>query len=237
MTSSPHFVEFQPDDARLAALAEFAAGAGHEINNPLATIIGRAQQLLRDESDASRRQGLAAIVGQAYRIRDMIGDVMTFARPPQPVRTTVDLSAVVRDVAANLESILEPLRCRTELALGAETMLDADPVQMAIIVSELVRNAANALQPGGGVIQVITEATTDQVRLNVTDSGRGFSETERIHAFDPFFSGRQAGRGLGFGLCKVWQILQMHGGNITIDTALGGPTTVVVTLPKEPDAG
>jgi signal transduction histidine kinase len=226
--------EFRPDDARLAALAEFAAGAGHEINNPLATIIGRAQQLLRDETDAGRRQVLAAIVGQAYRVRDMIGDVMTFARPPQPVRASVDLSAIVREVASKLASVLELERCHTELALSTDTVLDADAVQLAIVVGELVRNAAHALQPGGGLIRVSTEATADGVRLSVADTGRGFSEKERVHAFDPFFSGRQAGRGLGFGLCKVWQILQMHRGTIAIASTPSGPTVVTVEVPRRP---
>ena len=81
-TDSSGFV--LPDAAKLEALAEFAAGAGHEINNPLATIIGRAQLLLKDERDPQRRQMLLAIGAQAYRIRDMIGDAMLFGRPPSP---------------------------------------------------------------------------------------------------------------------------------------------------------
>ena len=70
--------------AKAEALAEFAAGAGHEINNPLATIAGRVQILLRDETDANRRQDLATIGAQALRVRDMIGDLMLFGRPPAP---------------------------------------------------------------------------------------------------------------------------------------------------------
>lgn len=223
--------EFSPDDERLAALAEFAAGAGHEINNPLATIIGRAQQLLRDEPEAARRQSLAAIVGQAYRIRDMIGDVMTFARPPSPVVEAINLSEVVRQVATKLASVLEPLRCRVELALADSVPAHADPVQAAIVVSELIRNAAEALQPNGGPISVETKCVENAATLVIRDAGRGFSDNERQHAFDPFFSGRQAGRGLGFGLCKVWQIVRMHRGTIQIKSSSGGPTEVVVMFP------
>src|SRR3974390_1641179 len=89
----------QPDDAKLRALAEFAAGAGHEINNPVATIVGYVQQLLADERDPDRRHALATIGAQAYRIRDMIGDCMLFARPPQPQPEPLELAAVVREVA------------------------------------------------------------------------------------------------------------------------------------------
>lgn len=229
--SCPVTDEFRPDDDRLAALAEFAAGAGHEINNPLATIIGRAQQLLRDEPEAARRQALAAIVGQAYRIRDMIGDVMTFARPPAPSLAAVDLGSVVQDVATKLEPELSPLSCRIEMVIDEQVTALADRTQLAIVISELIRNAAEALQPAGGVIRVAVSLSDSGARLDVSDAGRGFSDHERVHAFDPFFSGRQAGRGLGFGLCKVWQIVRLHQGRIVIESRPGGPTTVSVTWP------
>lgn len=221
----------EPDADHLAALAEFAAGAGHEINNPLATIVGRVQQLLRDESDPARRQALVTIGAQAYRVRDMIGDVMLFARPPA----------------------LQPERCRSEHLLQqvlkqwhgtpdwpgvavipgpiAAVTLQVDPVQFAVALHELLRNAAEAILPGEGVIRIETVAEANEVRIAIHDAGRGFSDVERRHAFDPFYSGRQAGRGLGFGLCKVWRIVTAHGGRIAIESAAGGPTTVTTWWP------
>src|SRR5689334_16976870 len=92
-------VDRQLVELKLRALGEFAAGAGHEINNPIATIVGYAQQLLAGESDPDRRHALATIGAQAYRIRDMIGDCMLFARPPEPRPVSLDLSSVVREVA------------------------------------------------------------------------------------------------------------------------------------------
>src|SRR6267142_1449058 len=88
----------QIDELKLRALAEFAAGAGHEINNPVATIVGYAQQLLAGETDPDRRHALATIGAQAYRIRDMIGDIMLFARPPAPNPRHIELSEVLREV-------------------------------------------------------------------------------------------------------------------------------------------
>ena len=89
-------------EARLAALREFAYGAGHEINNPLANIAARAQALLLDEQDHERRRRLATIVDQAFRARDMIGGLMIFARPPLPQATTNSVDAVVRPVVEDL---------------------------------------------------------------------------------------------------------------------------------------
>jgi signal transduction histidine kinase len=229
--TAPVNAAWLPDPARLAALAEFAAGAGHEINNPLATIIGRAQQLLRDEADPQRRQSLATIAAQAYRIRDMIGDVMLFARPPQPERQSFDAVAACRQVVDRLAEPLAQSQCRA-VVNGPETLqLAADPTQFAVVVSELVRNALTALQPAGGEIRLDLAATESGISVAVTDRGRGFSELERQHAFDPFFSGRQAGRGLGFGLCKVARILDQHGGRVAITSPPGGPTTVTTFWP------
>ena len=85
-------------DAKLASLAEFAAGAGHEINNPLGSIVGRVQLFARDESHPERRRQLATIGAQALRIRDMIGDAMLFARPPLPEPIPQPLADVVAEV-------------------------------------------------------------------------------------------------------------------------------------------
>lgn len=237
MTSHSGRQSWLPDADRLAALAEFAAGAGHEINNPLATIIGRAQQLLREEADPQRRQALALIAAQAYRIRDMIGDVMLFARPPRPELQPVPLCATLRQVMARLEGDLSAANCRVELTAAPDTenlSVLADPAQFAVVASELLRNAWQALQPAGGVVQLVVAReshTPPSAVWQVIDHGKGFSELERRHAFDPFFSGRQAGRGLGFGLCKVARIVDLHGGTVRIESAEGGPTTVTVHWP------
>lgn len=216
-----------PDASRMEALAEFAAGAGHEINNPLATIIGRAQQLLKDEIDPQRRQMLQSIGAQAYRVRDMIGDAMLFGRPPRPELQQVCLAEVAEKVVSQLGEQLEQSNCNVAIAVPPTLVLNADPVQLAVVLSELLRNSRRALQPSGGAIELSATETADGfVQIEITDHGAGFSELEGIHAFDPFFSGRQAGRGLGFGLSKCWQILRQHGGRIEIESVTSGPTKV-----------
>ena len=220
-----------PDAAKLEALAEFAAGAGHEINNPLATIIGRAQLLLKDESDSQRRQMLLSIGAQAYRIRDMIGDTMLFARPPVPELGQVNLLQSVKQVVAKSEEEMSNSKFAVLIRIDESIVLLADPAQLSTVISELLRNSRQALQPKGGEIQIAAEIQQNSVILEITDQGRGFSELERQHAFDPFFSGRQAGRGLGFGLSKCWRIVSQHGGRIEIQSPTGGPTVVRIGWP------
>jgi signal transduction histidine kinase len=221
----------------MEALAEFAAGAGHEINNPLATIIGRAQQLLKDERDPQRRQMLQSIGAQAYRIRDMIGDVMLFGRPPKPELQEVNLSKTVAQVISQLADTLTQSGCQVISDIPENMMLHADPAQLSIVISELLRNSQQAVQPNGGAILISATETGEWTQFEVEDRGRGFSEAERIHAFDPFFSGRQAGRGLGFGLPKCWQIIRQHGGRIEIESPEEGPTIVKCYWPTGDQVG
>jgi signal transduction histidine kinase len=221
-------------DLKLRALAEFAAGAGHEINNPVATIVGHAQQLLAGETDPDRRHALATIGAQAYRIRDMIGDIMLFARPPQPHPSDVDLPAVLREVSARFADELLRLSLRIEIEASAEIPIYADPVQLRIVVSTLLRNSIEAVA-GTGTIVIRAWAGVENDRraalFSISDSGPGLSAADSEHLFDPFYSGRQAGRGLGFGLSKAWRIVTLHAGTIDVASAADGGLTVTVCWP------
>jgi len=104
------------------------------------------------------------------------------------------------------------------------------PRQLAVVLSELLRNSRQALLPKGGEIQLHASQQQNLAIIEIIDHGKGFTELERQHAFDPFFSGRQAGRGLGFGLSKCWRIIAQHQGTIQIHSS-PGTTTVIVQLP------
>lgn len=235
----PDDVEFRREleVAKLRALVEFAAGAGHEINNPVATIVGYAQQLLASETDPDRRRMLATIGGQAYRIRDMIGDVMLFARPPHPHPEMLELGQVCREVAARFADDAAAASCTLQVEQTAPVPVYADPVQLRVAIGALVRNSLEAIDEQGRI--VISAATEDfdgrvWAVAQVQDNGRGLSPTDREHLFDPFYSGRQAGRGLGFGLSKAWRIVSLHGGRIEVDSPPEGGALFVVHWPGAP---
>jgi signal transduction histidine kinase len=228
--------------AKLESLAEFAAGAGHEINNPLAVISGRAAMLLRDEADPERRRLLATIGAQALRIRDMIGDLMVFARPPAPEPALLDLAEVARTVVTRFAAEVPPgvrVTCEGDPAVPVW----ADRTQLCVVIESLVRNSLEALDCSSGRIEVEARAAANGSaavaadgslsQLIVRDTGPGLSETDREHLFDPFYSGRPAGRGLGFGLSKCWRIVTLHGGRIEVSSVTGGGTTFEVFLPAE----
>lgn len=234
---SGDYVSVEPDDfdrrlrdAKLAALAEFAAGAGHEINNPVATILGRAQLLLKSEADPSRRRALATIASQALRIRDMIGDLMLFARPPEPQPAWTDLARNAAEVCAPFAERAAEAGVSLRLECDEAVLIYADPLQIAVALTAVVENALNAVDRGG-TITVHIEESNGLPTATITDNGPGFTDADREHAFDPFYSGRQAGRGLGFGLPKAWRIITLAGGTIDI-TSQPGHTAVRLSLPR-----
>lgn len=225
-----------PDPARMEALAEFAAGAGHEINNPLATIIGQAQLQLRGAAGIDLRQSLETIGAQAWRIRDMIGNAMLFARPPalhaQPFRLRVlleECAGVLRQSGVAGVSVGSDCEGDPELT--------ADRAQLGVLICHLLRNGCEALRGASrsGAVVVSGRAVEDCVELTVEDNGPGLGSAEVLrHAFDPFYSGRSAGRGLGFGLCVSWRIVRQHGGAICLENLPSGGVCCRIALPQRP---
>ncbi len=219
-------------EARLEALREFAYGAGHEINNPLANIAARAQALLVDEQDPERRRRLATIVDQAFRARDMIGGLMVFARPPRPQPAATPLAEIVRSVIEPLQATAAARGLRLEYA-PAPTPLEVlvDAGQAVEALRAVVLNAIEAVEDGGRVTIGVREAG-EAVEVEVADDGRGMDAATLRRAFDPFFSGREAGRGIGLGLPKAWRLVELNGGTVAVDSRPGGGTRVALTLPR-----
>jgi hypothetical protein len=226
--------------AKLDALKELAYGASHELNNPLANISARAQTLLQEEKDPERRRRLAAINSQAFRAHEMIADMMLFARPPQLELQSVNLVELLDDLVRRLTE--EASQQNTELVrVGGDTRIEArvDPVHLRAALRALVINSLEALAEGGRIELSVRRgpnsarslrtassgsAIGGAVELLVSDNGPGISATVRQHLFDPFYSGREAGRGLGLGLSKCWRIATLHGGRIDVENNTAGET-------------
>ncbi len=222
------------ENEKLESLKELAYGAGHEINNPLANISARAQTLLQGERDPDRRRMLAAINTQAFRAHEMIADMMLFARPPQPRFEPVELGALAGQVVEELAP--QAREQHSQLVLLAPehpVTLQADKTQIAVAVRALCVNALETLVTGGRVeIQLAKSASLDEnVQITVSDNGPGISIEARRHIFDPFYSGREAGRGLGFGLSKCWRIVTMHGGRVEVASNPGRGARFTISLP------
>ena len=226
------------EDQKLQAMKELAYGASHEINNPLANISARAQTLLVDEHDPERRRKLAAINRQAFRAHDMIADMMLFAKPPRLSRQPVRITQIIDDVIRSLDDRLVDGNVRIERELDSSLPeIEADATQLAAALRAILQNAIQAVQQDG---RITVSAAADRllpirraVMIQVQDSGPGIPEQTRLHIFDPFYSGREAGRGLGFGLSKAWRIVQEHGGRLDVENVPGSGTLFTMRIPSQ----
>ena len=223
--------------AKLDAMKELAYGASHEINNPLANISARAQTLLRDERDPERRRALEAINHQALRAHEMISDLMLYSRPPRLDVRPVDLARLLEQAIAEVAVDCERRGIELGLAVdGNFPQVLGDPVQLAVAVKAVVVNSIEAIGTGGRVeMSIIALDHESGVRVEIRDNGPGIPLEVRSHMFEPFYSGREAGRGLGFGLPKAWRIVTAHGGRIWAESSGDPGATIVIELPT--DAG
>jgi signal transduction histidine kinase len=218
---------------KLCALAEFAAGAGHEINNPLAVISGQAQYLLGHEADPNRQRSLHKIIGQAHRINQILRDLMQFARPTPPHFESVYLPGLVREVADSLSDLAAERHVRLVCPDPEQTPpLSADSTHLRTALTCLVRNAIEAAPAEGWASIRVDMSAPQQIDVVVEDNGPGLPAPLREHLFDPFYSGREAGRGRGLGLSTAWRLVKVHGGDLRFVHLPHGPTRFVMSLPR-----
>ena len=217
--------------ALLDALAEFAAGAAHELNNPLAIIAGRAQLLRNRLDDPEGHRALGTIIAQARRAHQILRDLIYIARPPRPraVPCVPDqvLRAVVEDLSTEARARRVALTCRTP---GRSFAAVADPEGLRHLADALIRNALEAT-PAGGHVAVRSSGDAETLRWSIVDDGIGLDANSHEHLLDPFYCGRQAGRGLGLGLPRVDRFVRNSGGTLRWESLPGGGTIVRVALP------
>ncbi len=220
--------------AKVEALAEFAAGAGHELNNPLAVIVGRAQLLLAKATDPAAARSLRIILSQAQRTHRILRDLMFIARPPEPRPRACRPADVLRVCLAEFEAeaASRGIRLSSEFE-GPDQPAWMDPDAFRHLADVLLRNALQA-SFSGGKVQVRATRQGQELRLAVADGGKGISTAEGAHLFDPFFCGRQAGRGLGLGLPRAARMVALAGGSLSWSSAVGQGSTFQVQLPLPP---
>jgi signal transduction histidine kinase len=226
--------EFQQrlEQEKLAALYQFAYGLSHEINNPLTNISARAQSLLANEKDPDRRRTLATIHLQALRAYEMVADLMLFARPPKLRKAQVDLSELIGELVMEWQAVADAQATALHWHAPVEALCaQIDPQQIAVACGALIRNALEALGRGGEITLGLARNSVGQALISVADSGPGILPEVRRHMFDPYFSGREAGRGLGLGLSKCWRIVQLHDGQVEVDSPPTGGAILRIALP------
>jgi putative nucleotidyltransferase with HDIG domain len=224
----------------LSMIAEMAAGAGHELNSPLAVISGRAQMLATSVQDPEARRALQTISTKAHECSGIVTELMAFARPPPPQTASLGLAELLAEVRSDClqTSGLAPARLRLDPPPGPapRVAVFADRNQMKTVFCELISNAADAVAENNGTIILRWQPALveEMVEVDVEDTGCGMPPAVLQRALDPFFSHRRAGRGRGLGLPRAYRIVEAHAGRIWLESQPDEGTTVHILLPRAP---
>ncbi len=216
---------------RLATAGKMSASFAHEIRNPLSSMRMLAQMLMQkpEMSQERHQQSLRYILEEIERIDTIVKGLMDFARPTALNLTQQSLAPVLKAVLDLMEANLAHHKIALVLDLSTvtpEIQFDSDKLKQAFM--NVVLNAMEAM-PQGGTLKVSTIVDEDRVGIKVVDTGIGIPEEDLAQLFEPFFTKKT--RGTGLGLANVKRILEEHGGSVEIESTLGKGTEVSLWLP------
>ncbi|HEY7163387.1 MAG TPA: ATP-binding protein [Candidatus Binatia bacterium] len=228
---------------RLSSLGLLTAGLAHEIRNPLVAIRTFTQLLPERYDDAEFREGFQGLaLKEVDRICGLINDLLSFARPSRPNIAEEDMNDVVDGIARILETEAKEkgVQIKREFATNLpKAWIDRE--QLKQVFMNLILNAIQAIRDGGSIVIATRSHSTDQqgqpgrfVQVEIRDTGMGIPEENLEHIFDPFFTSKDEGSGLGLSISH--QIVQEHGGFILVQSKVGEGTSFLINLPADKPA-
>jgi len=219
---------------KMTALGELVAGVAHEINNPLASIMGYTQLLLSENVPAGIRRRLEVIFTEAERAGKIVRNLLAFARKRPAEKKYLGLNGVIEKTLELKEYHFRSSQIRVEKDLTPDlpmTMLDYSQMQQVLL--NLLNNAEQALDEAGrgGTIRLITQKVGGRIEARISDDGPGIPPELQTRIFEPFFTTKKEGKGTGLGLPLCYGIVKEHGGTIRVESEAGVGTTFIIELP------
>lgn len=224
---------------RMAIMGQLAAGAAHEIRNPLTSIRSTIQYLKREITDPEKSRMVSNLIGEVDRINDIIQGLLSFSKPVPPQTERIDLDAVIRQTLQLISNNAGKKNIRIAYSLNTnKNRIEADPAQLKQVFLNILINAIQATGNDGEISisvednessEAIPHAISEEVYIVITDNGTGIAPENIDKIFDPFYTTKDDGTGLGLSIS--YGIINRHGGDIKIKSKVGEGTTVIISLP------
>lgn len=218
----------------IVTVGEMAAGAAHEMNNPLAVISGRSQLLASQLTDPKHKAAAHLVHEQSHRLSKIITELMDFAKPTPAKPVEAELTDLLDRALHEAKAHVEGADTSIEVTLSDVPPVRVDVEQVAAALVEVLDNALQATEQSAGAeisVHGGYDPYSKQVVVTVTDNGCGMDEATMKRAFDPFFSAKPAGRRRGLGLAKALRWVESSGGSIRLESRPGQGTRAIVLLP------
>lgn len=214
---------------RLAALGELAAGIAHDIRNPLTSIRGFVQYLQKSGDPQEMKEYGPLIIREVDGLNRIIGQLLEFAKPHPPRFAMVQVNDLIHEMLLLIKNLTDKQDIHIDLHLEAKLpSTEADGEQLKQVLLNLLINSCQAIPEKGRIVISTSSVETGRLEISISDSGIGIAPENLEKIFDPFFSTKPAGTGLG--LAVVQRIIHEHGGEIGIGSEIGKGTTVTIRL-------
>lgn len=219
---------------RLASIGEMASGIAHELNNPLTSIIGLSEIVMRDKVPESVKEDMEMIKSESHRAAGIVRNLLSFARKNATFKQPANINAILNDVLRlrSYEHGVNNIKVIKEFDNELPDIL-VDHSQIQQVFINIILNAEYAMTSahGKGTLRIKTQRTDDMVKISFTDDGPGIEPGNLRHIFDPFFTTKEAGKGTGLGLSISYGIIAAHNGQIYATSEYGKGATFTIELP------
>jgi len=223
---------------KMASLGKLAAGIAHEINNPLAGIL-MYSMMIREElqEDHFARDDLNRIIEQTMRCKEIVKDLIEFARQSPPFKERIDINSSLSRTISLLENqaLFHNIKIVKTLDHSLP-LIDGDVGRLNQVFTNIILNAAEAMD-GHGILTVKSDykKNMNMVEVRISDTGCGIPQENLSHLFEPFFTTKGVGKGTGLGLSTSYGIIKKHGGEIKVKSRVGKGSTFIIFLPVPED--
>lgn len=231
--AEPKAVEAAADMREI--IAEIASGAAHELNNPLTVISGRAQLLKQNETDQTRLLMLEQITEKTSQAYEIVGQLMSYARPGKPQIRTVSPFIMINNCLekVNAHYMSEPLDITIDSNIESLSDIEVDAEQTADAISQIIYNALESYESGNGPVIISgNQLNSNYVQIRIQDQGCGMTEETLQKAAEPFYSDKPAGRQRGMGLALASSLLRNNNCEISLESEVEKGTIVTIRLPR-----